>query len=75
MAVFTTWSDLLTQLRNDLASGSFARIASYTKPDGNSTTYRSIDDYWKLYREVEQRVAEEEGLVYAQVCTVPAAEF
>ena len=74
MAVFTTWSDLLTQLRNDLASGNFARISSYTTPDGRSTTYRSIDDFWKLYREVEQRAAAEEGLAYAQVCTVPAPE-
>ncbi len=75
MAVFTSWAALLTQLQNDLAAGNFSRIASYTTPDGRATTYRSIDDFWTLYREVEQRAAAEEGLAYAQVCTVPAPEF
>jgi len=75
MAVFTTWAALLTQLKNDLASGDYRRLASYSMPDGRSATYRSISEFWELYHEVEQRAAEEEGLAYAQVNTVPAREF
>ena len=74
MAVFTTWSDLLTQLKNDAASSDFSRVAAYTTPDGRSTTYRSPKDFWEFYNEVAQRAAQEGGLAYGDVSTVLAPE-
>ena len=72
--LFTTWTALLEQLRNDLASGQFRKVASYSI-DGYQISYRSIEEFWKNYREVEERAAAESGLAYAQVITVPARGF
>jgi hypothetical protein len=74
MAVFTSWTALLEQLRNDLASGAYSRVASYTL-NGRTVTYRSVDEFWKLYREVEAQAAAEDGLAYAEVRTVSAWEW
>ena len=74
MAGFTTWTALLDQLKNDLASGDFRTVQSYTAPDGFSATYRSIKEFWEFYNEVAQKAAAEEGLAYGDVCTIIASD-
>jgi hypothetical protein len=55
---FTTWSALLTSLKNDLAGGTWAR-KQYSTPDGSSVTYRDIDEFLKFYRFVEDKAGAE----------------
>lgn len=50
---FTTWSDLLQKLKDDLAAGNWS-THSYTI-DGVSREFRSISEFLALIQEVEQR--------------------
>lgn len=53
MAVFTTWTDLLTLARNDLASGQWMS-RSYSV-DGVSREFRSLDEFIRFISWVEAR--------------------
>ncbi len=50
---FTTWSDLLAQLKNDLASGNWI-TRSYTV-DGVAREFRSAAEFMALLQDVEHR--------------------
>lgn len=58
---FTSWSDLAQKLRDDLASGNFRTVGSYTLPGGGAVTYRTLKEFTDLLDMVEQRAAEEAG--------------
>lgn len=50
---FTTWSDLLQKLKDDLASGNWI-TRNYTV-DGVSREFRSVSEFMALLQDVEQR--------------------
>lgn len=54
---FTTWSDLLAQLKNDWASGNFL-TKSYSA-DGTTRECRSVSEFMDLLKEVERRASME----------------
>lgn len=56
---FTTWSALLTTLKDALADGSWATQSF--EVDGMKKTYRSIDEFMALYKEVERRANVDAG--------------
>ncbi len=56
---FTTWTDLLTAMRDDLASGRWRR-KSYTIGDAR-VEYTSIQEFLDGLRWVESRAAIESG--------------
>ncbi len=56
---FTTWADLAAKMRDDLASGNW-RTESY-EFDGMKKKYRTADDFWRDYDEVERRAVLEEN--------------
>jgi hypothetical protein len=60
MPTFTTWTALLTQLLDDLASGSF-RTKSYSTPTGVSVTYNAPEEILAAIREVRTLAAFETG--------------
>jgi hypothetical protein len=61
---FTTWRDLLEQLKGDLANRAFRTMQSYSVA-GRTVTYRSLAELKSLLEWVEQQADEEDGLVYA----------
>ena len=60
MPEFTTWSDLETQLLNDLADGAWRRTQSYTLA-GRSVTYRSFLEFQQILAMVKKEAALERG--------------
>lgn len=54
---FTTWSDLLVQLKNDLASGNW--ITRSYAVDGVTREFRSVSEFMALLQEVEHRASME----------------
>jgi hypothetical protein len=70
---FESWTALKQKMMDDLASGNWAKVSSYSVSTGSGSrtmTYRSIEDFMKLFHEVEARAAEEGGF-YGQVVAVP----
>lgn len=62
---FTSWSSLLEQLKNDMASGAWGKIQSYSlTTSGSSRTiaYRSFDDFLKIFKFVQDQAAIETGV-------------
>ncbi|MFH1060392.1 MAG: hypothetical protein V1797_17145 [Pseudomonadota bacterium] len=58
---FTTWSALAATMRDDLASGNWRTVSSYSLsgPVSQTITYRNFDEFLKLLAFVEGRAAEE----------------
>jgi len=54
---FTTWSDLLAQLKNDLASGSW--ITRSYSVDGVTREFRNASEFMALLQDVERRASME----------------
>lgn len=54
---FTTWSDLLRQLKDDLASGNW--ITRTYSVDGVTREFRSVSEFMTLLQEVEHRASME----------------
>ncbi len=54
---FTTWTDLLQRLKDDLAGASWS-TKSYTV-DGVSREFRSLSEFMKFFQDVEQRASME----------------
>lgn len=54
---FTTWSDLLRQLKDDLASGNW--ITRTYSVDGVTREFRSVSEFMALLQEVEHRASME----------------
>lgn len=67
-ATFTTWAALEAEIKNDLATGSW-RMKSYTV-DGQSTTFRDVDEILKFYSFVSSQAAQDarafSGRTYAK---------
>ena len=59
MATFTTWSDLKTQVLNDLASGNW-RTSEYTTPIG-TRSFHTLKDYTAFLAFIDQQVGVEAG--------------
>ena len=72
---FTTWSDLARTLRDDLASGNFRTVSSYTLPGGSGYTFRTMKEFTDLLSMVEQRAAEETDGYCGQIITTTAGQF
>lgn len=65
--VFTSWRDLHNQLLNDLASGAFRTMQSYSVSGGGNSrqvTYRSLKDLRELIDWAAEEAAIEEGRGY-----------
>ena len=62
--VFTTWRDLVSQLKNDLAGRAFRTMQSYSVA-GRSVSYRGLRELLDLLKEAEEKADEEDGLIYA----------
>lgn len=62
---FSTWSDLLAKMRNDLATGNW-RKKSYDI-DGMKTEFFSPEEFLKMYAFVEKRAVEESSDYCASV--------
>lgn len=63
--VFTTWTALKKQMRDDLASGNWRRVSSYnlsTAGSSRAITYRSFDEFRKMLAWVEDNAAVESGI-------------
>ena len=58
MADFTTWSALLTQIRNDLANRDLT-FKSYRSPDGTFVEYRSFTELKEIEAFVADKAANE----------------
>jgi hypothetical protein len=58
---FTTWADLVRQLKNDLADQAYRRTMSYSIA-GRSVAYRNLQDLLNLLAYAEQKAAIEQGL-------------
>jgi len=58
MADFTTWSALLTVLRNALSNRDLA-VKSYRAPDGTFVEYRTIDELIRAEAYVADKAASE----------------
>lgn len=58
---FTTWADLARAMRDDLASGRWRTVQSYTLggPAAQTVTYRGLDEFLRLLALVEARAAQE----------------
>ena len=54
---FTSWNDLLTQLKNDLASGNW--ITRSYSVDGVTREFRSVSEFMALLQDVERRASTE----------------
>jgi hypothetical protein len=70
---FTSWTALKEKMLNDLATGDWAKVSSYSIGTGATTrslTYRSLKEFMDLFREVEARAGEEGGCC-GQVVAVP----
>lgn len=61
--VFTTWRDLVNQLKSDLANPAFRTMQSYSVA-GRVVTYRSLKDLRDLLDWAEEEAAKEEGTMY-----------
>ena len=61
---FTTWRDLVDQLKNDLANRAFRTMQSYSVA-GRQVSYRSLAELRSLLDWAEEEAEEEEGRVYA----------
>jgi hypothetical protein len=72
---FTTWSDLARTMRDDLASGNFRTVSSYTLPGGSGYTFRTMKEFLELLSMVEQRAAEESGGFDGYIITTTAGRF
>jgi len=63
MATFTTWTALKIQMQNDLAALNI-NVGEYQIDVGGNrrvVKYRSADEWWTFFREVEKRAATETG--------------
>ena len=58
MADFSTWTALLTALRNSIANRDLA-LKSYRTPDGTFVEYRSFDELVKLEAWVADKASAE----------------
>lgn len=58
MADFSTWTALLTTLRNQIANRDLA-VKSYKTPDGTFVEYRTFDELVRLESWVAERSAAE----------------
>jgi hypothetical protein len=58
---FTTWTALAAAMRDDLASGNFRTVSSYTMGGAVSQTlaYRTVEEFLKLLAYVERQAAAE----------------
>ena len=62
--VLTSWCDMLQQMREDMASGSFGAMSSYTvstSGGSRSVSYRSVDEWRKAWDFVQSQCAAESG--------------
>lgn len=57
---FTSWAALREQLLDDLASGAWRTLASYSM-SGRTFTYRSLADFRELLAFVEAEMVKETG--------------
>lgn len=57
MADFSTWSALLTAIRNSLANRDLA-VGSYRTPDGSQVEYRSFEELKQLEAWAIKKAAE-----------------
>jgi hypothetical protein len=70
---FTTWSDLLDQLLDDLASGQ-VMVKSYMK--GNvQVNYRDLDELRRCIEWVREEAAIEAGTSYARTYLQPMGRY
>jgi hypothetical protein len=58
--LFTSWADLVCQLKNDLADQAWRRTQSYSIA-GRSVAYRNLQDLLNLLAYAEQKAACEQG--------------
>lgn len=65
---FSTWRDLIKQLKNDLLNPSFRKMQSYTISAGaggsRTVAYRGIGELMNLIKFAEDQAIKEEGLPY-----------
>lgn len=61
--VFTTWRDLVNQLKSDLANRAFRTMQSYSVA-GRTVSYRSLKDLKDLLTWAEEEADKEEGSMY-----------
>lgn len=66
---FTSYADLLAQLRDDLASGQWS-LKSYSKGN-HSVNYRSLPEFLDYVTWVETRAALEAGTIYGRTYLRP----
>jgi hypothetical protein len=62
-------------MRDDLASGNFRTVSSYTLPGGSGYTFRTMKEFMDLLSMVEQRAAEEAGSFDGYIITTTAGRF
>ena len=55
MADFTSWSAMLTDLKNKIANRDLA-VHSYRTPDGTFVQYRTIEEMFAAIGEIEARI-------------------
>ncbi|MDR2947169.1 MAG: hypothetical protein LBV79_10555 [Candidatus Adiutrix sp.] len=60
---FTTWRDLVEQLKCDLMSRAFRTMQSYSVA-GRQVSYRGVAELRALLEWAEERAAEEDGTGY-----------
>ncbi len=58
---FTSWTDLAAAMRDDLASGNFRTVKSYTLGGliNQTVSYRDLTEFLALLAFVERRASEE----------------
>lgn len=62
---FTTWSDLLTQMRDDFATGNWRKVSGYsvgTAGSSRSITYRSFAEFQQMLAWMQDQAAVETGV-------------
>ena len=60
--VFQTWSLLLERLKGDLASDTWRTMSAYSVA-GRSVSYRSFDEFMKIFEFVKREAEKETGTV------------
>ena len=58
---FTTWTDLYKSMLDDLTSGHWRKVSSYSLPNGRTTTYRSYKEFREILNDVKIQADLETG--------------
>lgn len=75
---FTSWTDLAKAMRDDLASGQWRTVQSYSLGGliNQTVTYRDVKDFLDLLALVERRASEEALPAFnGQIITVSAGNY